>query len=426
MFSFKPIRTPQTQEIMKSHETQEDPLQQESRHLHQILISKIFKSHKFFQNLVLCSFLIGFGFGLGFILNFHIRKVSFSPQLFRLSSLASSSSLSPPLQPPPTQPEKCVFRNETVTTDVNDEGQKSHSLMEPQNVMHNMTEEELLSRASMNQEKPLKTTKKVAFMFLTRGKLPLAKLWERFFQGHQDLFSIYIHASDPLYVDDDIPQTSPFYRRRIPSKGVEWGMVSMVEAERRLLANALLNAENHRFVLLSESDIPLFNFSTIYSYLINSQHSHVDIYDIPGPAGRGRYNRRMSPVISRRNWRKGSQWFEIDREVALAVVSDTTYFPLFQKHCRFCYADEHYLPTFVHVMFPEKNANRSLTWTDWSRRGPHPKKYTRRLVTAQFFRNLRNRKEGCVYNGEKINKCYLFARKFDDSSLDRLIHFAHL
>uniref|UniRef100_A0A1J3F025 Core-2/I-branching beta-1,6-N-acetylglucosaminyltransferase family protein n=1 Tax=Noccaea caerulescens TaxID=107243 RepID=A0A1J3F025_NOCCA len=410
--------------MKKSYETQEDS--QESRHLHQIFISKIFKSHRFFQTLVLYSFLIGFGFGIGFMLNFHIRNVSFGPQIFRLASLSStssSSSISPPLQP---QPEKCVFVKEATATG-DDGGQKGRSLVEPENVMHNMTEEELMRRASTKiQETPLKMTKKVAFMFLTRGKLPLAKLWERFFQGHQGLFSIYIHTSDPYYVDDDVPETSPFYRRRIPSKEVEWGMMSMVEAERRLLANALLNAANHRFVLLSESDIPLFNFSTIYSYLINSQHSYVDLYDLPGPAGRGRYNRHMSPIISRRNWRKGSQWFEIDREVALAVASDTTYFPLFKKHCRWgCYADEHYLPTFIHLMFPGKNANRSLTWTDWSRGGPHPRKYTRRFLTAQFFGRLRNREEGCVYNGKKSKQCYLFARKFDDGSLDRLIHFAH-
>ncbi|XP_006302252.2 uncharacterized protein LOC17895947 [Capsella rubella] len=401
----------------KSLETQEDPLQQESRHhLHQIFISKVFKSHRFFQALVLYSFLIGFGFGLGFILNVHIRNVSFSPQLFRLSSPTSScsssnSSLISPL------PEKCVSLKETV-----DEEQKGHPL-----VIHNITEEELFSRASKIQKKTLKMTKKVAFMFLTRGKLPLAKLWERFFQGHEGLFSIYIHTSDPsFYVDDETQETSPFYRRRIPSKEVKWGMVSMVEAERRLLANALLDAGNHRFVLLSESDIPLFNFSTIYSYLVNSQHSYVDIYDLPGPAGRGRYNRRMSPVISRGNWRKGSQWFEIDREVAAAVVSDTVYFPVFKKHCLWgCYADEHYLPTFVHVMFPGKNANRSVTWTDWSRRGPHPRKYTRRSVTREFLLKLRNREEGCVYNGEKNEKCYLFARKFDGASLDKLLYFAH-
>ncbi|KAL1216836.1 Glycosyltransferase BC10 [Cardamine amara subsp. amara] len=409
-----------------SYEAQEDSLRQESRHLHQIFISKIFKSQRFFQNLVLYSFLIGFGFGLGFILNVHIRNVSFNPQLFRLSSLtsSSSSSLSPQLQP---QPKKCVPLQNAVAADDDGKGQNGHYLMKPENVTHNMTEEELLSRASKIQEETLKMTKKVAFMFLTRGKLPLAKLWERFFQSHQKgLFSIYIHTSDPFYIDDDTSETSPFYRRRIPSKEVKWGMVSMVEAERRLLANALLDAGNHRFVLLSESDIPLFNFSTIYSYLINSQHSYVDLYDIPGPRGRGRYNRSMSPLLSRSNWRKGSQWFEIDREVALAVVSDNTYFPLFQKHCQWgCYADEHYLPTFVHVMFPGKSANRSLTWTDWSRRGPHPRKYTRRSVTAELLRRLRNREDGCVYNGKKSEKCYLFARKFDDGSLDSLLHFAH-
>nr|AAL38356.1 unknown protein [Arabidopsis thaliana]AAO29975.1 unknown protein [Arabidopsis thaliana] len=413
--------------MKKSQETQEDSLQQESRHqLHQIVISKILRSHRFFQNLVLYSFLIGFGFGLGFILNVHIRNVSFNPQLFRLSSLSPSSFSTPPLQP---QPEIVVPLNDTVVATNDDDhevGQKGHYLMMPENVVHNMTEEELLLRASKIQEKTLKMTKKAAFMFLTRGKLPLAKLWERFFKGHEGLFSIYIHTSDPFYFDDHTPETSPFYRRRIPSKEVGWGMVSMVAAERRLLANALLDAGNHRFVLLSESDIPLFNFSTIYSYLINSQHSYVDVYDLPRPAGRGRYNRRMSPVISRTNWRKGSQWFEIDREVALAVVSDTTYFPVFEKYCLWnCYADEHYLSTFVHAMFPGKNANRSLTWTDWSRRGPHPRKYTRRSVTGEFLRRVRNREQGCVYNGKKSEKCYLFARKFDGSTLDKLLYFAH-
>ncbi|KAL0884565.1 hypothetical protein Bca101_008546 [Brassica carinata] len=367
------------------------------------------KLSRFFQHLVLYSFLIGLVFGLiGFLLNFHMGNVSFSPQLFRLSS---PPSLSPQLQPTP--PEKIVLVKETVVP-------------EPEKVMHNMTEEEeeLMWRATKVQETPSTVKrKKVAFMFLTRGKLPLAKLWERFFNGHHGLFSVYIHTGDLSYVDDDIPETSPFFRRRIPSKEVEWGMVSMLDAERRLLANALLDAANQRFVLLSEADIPLFNFSTIYSYLINSQHSFVDLYDLPGPAGRGRYNRRMSPVITRSKWRKGSQWFEIDREIALAVVSDNTYFPLFKKHCRWgCYA-EHYLPTFVHVMFSGKNANRSLTWTDWSRRGPHPRKYTRRSVRAELLMKLRN-KEGCVYNRKESNKCYLFARKFDDSCIDMLIHFA--
>ena len=166
----------------------------------------MFKSRRFFHHLVLYSFLIGFGFGLGFLLNFHMRNVSFSPQLFRLSS----PSLSPQLQP---QPENS---NETVVP----EGQKGPSPVEFEKVKHhNMTEEEeLMWRALEVQERPSTVKKKVAFMFLTRGKLPLAKLWERFFNGHQGLFSVYVHTSNLSYVDDGIPETSPFYRRRIPSK----------------------------------------------------------------------------------------------------------------------------------------------------------------------------------------------------------------
>lgn len=36
---------------------------------------------------------------------------------------------------------------------------------------------------------------KVAFMFLGRRRIPFTPLWERFFGGHDGLFSIYIHTS---------------------------------------------------------------------------------------------------------------------------------------------------------------------------------------------------------------------------------------
>uniref|UniRef100_A0A2N9I0G9 Uncharacterized protein n=1 Tax=Fagus sylvatica TaxID=28930 RepID=A0A2N9I0G9_FAGSY len=91
----------------------------------------------------------------------------------------------------------------------------------------------------------------------------------------------------------------------------------MVEAERRLLANALLDVSNQRFVLLSESCIPLFNFSTIYNYLMGSTETFVEVYDLPGPVGQGRFNRKMSPTIKLKQWRKGSQWFEMDRDLAI-------------------------------------------------------------------------------------------------------------
>jgi len=205
---------------------------------------------------------------------------------------------------------------------------------------------------------------------------------------------------------------------------VKWGENSMIEAERRLLANALLDFSNHRFVLLSESCIPLFNFSTIYNYLMNSKKTFVEAYDLESAVGRGRYNNKMSPLIKLSQWRKGSQWFQIDRSLALHIVSDKLYFSMFKNYCNPpCYSDEHYLPTLVSIKFWRRNSNRTLTWVDWSKGGPHPSKFIRTDVTIDFLERLRFGST-CEYNGKTTNICHLFARKFTPHALDRLLRFA--
>ncbi|KAM0887971.1 hypothetical protein ACQ4PT_028649 [Festuca glaucescens] len=176
----------------------------------------------------------------------------------------------------------------------------------------------------------------------------------------------------------------------------------MMEAERRLLAHALLDHSNARFVLLSESHVPLFDFPTVYSYLVNSTKVYVESYDELGGTGRGRYKRGMAPAVAAWQWRKGSQWFELDRALAAAVVADAVYFPVFRRHCkRNCYADEHYVPTFLHIRHRGAAAKRSVTWVDWFRGGTT-----------------------CEYNGRTTTVCFLFARKFLPNSLTRFLRFA--
>lgn len=204
---------------------------------------------------------------------------------------------------------------------------------------------------------------------------------------------------------------------------VEWGKFNMVEAERRLLANALLDLSNERFVLLSESCIPLYNFTTIYNYIMNSKNTFMESYDLLSPVGRGRYNKRMRPWVTLAQWRKGSQWFEVDREIAIDIISDQKYSHIFKRFCRpACYSDEHYLPTFVTMKYWWKNENRTLTWVDWAKGGPHPTKFNRPEVTEDLLNGMRNRTK-CEYNGRPTNMCYLFARKFLPSTLDRLLRF---
>jgi hypothetical protein len=87
-------------------------------------------------------------------------------------------------------------------------------------VMHTMTDEELLWRASMApmmKSMPKHViVPKIAFLFLVRGDLPLRPLWDKFFEGHEEQYSIYVHAS-PGYTGSP-PPDSPFYGRMIPSQ----------------------------------------------------------------------------------------------------------------------------------------------------------------------------------------------------------------
>lgn len=88
-----------------------------------------------------------------------------------------------------------------------------------QAILHGVSDSELLWRASMVPMRagfPVKRTPKVAFMFLTVGPLPLGPLWEKFFKGHEDFFSIYVHAL-PNYEPKDHP-TSVFFGRHVLSR----------------------------------------------------------------------------------------------------------------------------------------------------------------------------------------------------------------
>ncbi|KAE9463916.1 hypothetical protein C3L33_04206, partial [Rhododendron williamsianum] len=85
---------------------------------------------------------------------------------------------------------------------------------------HEIVEDEELTRRASTvpriPQAPLQLVPKVAFLFLTRGDLPLAPLWEKFFAGHKGKYSIYVHSCPSF--NDTAPRNSVFYGTRIPSK----------------------------------------------------------------------------------------------------------------------------------------------------------------------------------------------------------------
>ncbi|KAG2582474.1 glycosyltransferase BC10-like [Panicum virgatum] len=280
---------------------------------------------------------------------------------------------------------------------------------------------------------------KIAFMFMTPSQLPFEKLWELFFKGHEGRYTIYVHASreKPEHV-------SPiFVGRDIHSEKVGWGMITMIDAERRLLAKALEDIDNQHFVLLSESCVPLHNFDYVYDFLMGSRHSFLDCFNDPGPHGVYRYSKNMLPEVRESEFRKGSQWFSMKRQHAMVVIADSLYYTKFRLYCRpgmeegrNCYADEHYLPTLFHMMDPAGIANWSVTYVDWSEGKWHPRSFRAKDVTYERLKNMTSidvsihitsdeKKEllqrPCLWNGLK-RPCYLFARKFYPEAFDNLVN----
>ncbi|KAF8400205.1 hypothetical protein HHK36_013501 [Tetracentron sinense] len=328
------------------------------------------------------------------------------------------------------------------------------------------TDEEITSRVVISdilKMPPIQSENpKIAFMFLTPGLLPFEKLWDKFFHGHEDRFSVYIHASR----EKSVHMSRYFADREIRSEKVNWGKISMVDAERRLLANALEDPDNQHFVLLSDSCVPLHSFDYVYNYLMDTNISFIDCFEDPGPHGNGRYSEHMMPEVEKKDFRKGAQkrfsgmaiqtslldgshrfsrhetWFSIKRQHALIVMADSLYYSKFKLYCkpgmegRNCYADEHYLPTFFHMINPSGIANWSVTHVDWSEGKWHPKAYRAQDVTYELLKNITSidmtlhvtsdeKKEvqirPCLWNGLQ-RPCYLFARKFYPEALDNLMY----
>ncbi|KAF8110020.1 hypothetical protein N665_0088s0035 [Sinapis alba] len=383
------------------------------------------------------SFLLIFmaGIIIGLAASSHIDRYFNSLPTTTFSSSSAATLQTLPFSTTPDYSNCTVIHRDCTGDDENhddDEKRKDRDcwsvdgFVRPENLSHGMSDDELFWRASMvpvKEEYPYERVPKVAFMFLTRGPLPMLPLWEKFFKGNEKYLSVYVHT--PPGYDMNVSRDSPFHDRQIPSQKVEWGSPLLTDAEKRLLANALLDFSNERFVLLSESCVPVYNFSTVYSYLTNSAYSFVDSYDEPTRYGRGRYSRKMLPDIKLHHWRKGSQWFEVNRKLAIYIISDSKYYSLFKQFCRpACYPDEHYIPTFLNMFHGSVNANRSVTWVDWSIGGPHPATYAADNITEGFLQSIRKNETDCLYNEEPTSLCFLFARKFAPSALAPLMNLS--
>ncbi|KAF6173241.1 hypothetical protein GIB67_026936 [Kingdonia uniflora] len=315
---------------------------------------------------------------------------------------------------------------------------------------------------------------KIAFLFLARKDLPLDFLWQNFFQHADEAsFSIYIH-SEPGFVFDESTTRSAFFYGRQLSKSIKvvWGESSMIEAERLLFGEALEDVANQRFVLLSDSMIQgegegcfilllaKVDVKTVVSRRISYQNALVEdaqswetetesglavclcttsvtyttmschlleaswtgnFVDVKGD----RYHPKMSSIIPKDKWRKGSQWITLVRRQAEVVVDDDIILPVFKKYCKM-------------GEFEDELERRTLTYSSWNeskakmeKTGWHPVTFSYVTAGPQQIKEIKGishvyygtefRTEWCRTNSISA-PCFLFARKFSQGAAMRLLN----
>ncbi|KAG7565363.1 Glycosyl transferase family 14 [Arabidopsis suecica] len=267
---------------------------------------------------------------------------------------------------------------------------------------------------------------KIAFLFLTNSDLTFLPLWESFFQGHQDLYNVYIHA-DPTSSVSPLLDSSSINAKFIPAKRTARASPTLISAERRLLANAILDDPNNLyFALISQHCIPLHSFSYIHNHLFstNSDH-HQSFIEILSdePFLPKRYNARgddaMLPEIRYQDFRVGSQFFVLAKRHALMVIKERKLWRKFKLPCldvESCYPEEHYFPTLLSLEDPEGCSHFTLTRVNWTGSvGGHPHTYDASEVSPQLIHSLRR---------SNSSLDYFFARKFTPESLQPLMEIA--
>ena len=102
---------------------------------------------------------------------------------------------------------------------------------------------------------------KIAYLFLLREDLNHPKIWKNYFtKESQQYCNIYVHSKNPNKV------MTPFLRDHIISdiRPTEWGYI--VDAYFALFSEAIKNPNNLKFIIVSESCIPIYSFRDIKYY----------------------------------------------------------------------------------------------------------------------------------------------------------------
>lgn len=109
--------------------------------------------------------------------------------------------------------------------------------------------------------------KKIAFLFLIIDNPNFPEIWDKYLDGNEDKYTIYIH---PKY-----PENHTWKPNNIIKELKETGWGYITEAYLELFKASINDKDNYKFITISESCLPIKTFDKFYNNVINDKRSWI-------------------------------------------------------------------------------------------------------------------------------------------------------
>ena len=266
-------------------------------------------------------------------------------------------------------------------------------------------------------------TKKIAFCFMIYDSINNEKLWKKFFESaDKNKYNIYIHYK----VNSPLGYFEPYKLKQCVE--TSWGTLSLVKASNLLFKTAYEHdPNNYKFVLVSNSCIPLKSFDYIYNKLTKDNMGYLNAtVDI---------NNKQSKIynVNPNLYGKSSQWIILNRKMVNEIA-------LYDENKIDMYFNDLHAPDeiYYYTMIKHKNLENELTvtknsctnattftyWNDMAKEYPysqsindniaHPRTYD--VISSEELNYLCN--QPCLFGRKFNSNCKVLVNNTEKQNIE--------
>jgi len=258
-----------------------------------------------------------------------------------------------------------------------------------------------------------KKPNKIAFLFLTYNNIKRPDIWNNFLDINSDKyinkFTLYNHAKEPTKVSDILKGTQ--IKEYIDTC---WGCFGSVEANILMMKEALKDPLNKKFILMSETCVPVVSFDKLYNEIMKDDKSRINVKFYNNTVDR--YDAIIDPPLKKDEFCKHSgQGLLFNRKHATLLVNSLDKFK--NKWKDMVCVDEHYFGNILKVLdqdFNNNNNSNGCTFDLWNKYILNSNKINKDDMVTDAYVNIKKLSNTAI--DEIRDKKFLLVRKISETT----------